>query len=569
MPAQDAPPAPPSAPSFWFTYFFRNTEKFFVTGATRQLKENDIPNLPKPMQVPSTINEVSTAREAVDTKAAEARLRAGQEDHRPEHDHLDLKGTVTRIIMKPLKEATLLRIAEQAGGVAIASIFKLFATSMKKDHTAWSTPFFWILVGSAVTLFRGLCNEHSMLRVCAMKAKTGQILRGLLFKRLQNLSYITLDKMNSATMSKMLDYEFGILANWIGLVPAIVTAPFTLSLATWYLYTAVGVASTFFLGIFVVLTFIISWLHNVNAGNLNAFIGQAADRGALLNEMLPNMKEVKTSCYERYFRINFENIRKTENVSLRKVQVVNTLIQFFLELMPLICTFAIIVFYNFTHPQPLSTVGTFTVVTLLGMLQGPLGVLSNISRDRQLFNDAYRHVYAFLNTFDARPTESYLNARIEKGRIEFSNASFAINAGQEKRKVKKIMSLDDSSTPTPVATTSYMPWAGTMRKIKKFLGSEPKKPEEDPEPDTKEVLKNCTTNITAGQKVCLIGTEGGGRSMFMLSIMGETNKCNGSLHYNGKISYLNMKAPLWLVGESLQENILVGEQYDHKRFQRI
>ena len=108
-----------------------------------------------------------------------------------------------------------------------------------------------------------------------------------------------------------------------------------------------------------------------------------------------------------------------------------------------------------------------------------------------------------------------------------------------------------------------------MKKVREFLGSKPKKPEEDSEPDTKVVLNNCTANITAGQKVCLIGTEGGGRSMFMLSILGETNKSNGSLHYNGKISYLNIKNPLWLVGESLQENILVGEQYDHKRFQRI
>ena len=163
-----------------------------------------------------------------------------------------------------------------------------------------------------------------MLRVCGMKAKTGQILRGLLFKRLQNLSYVTLDKVNSATISKMLDYEFGILANWIGLIPVIVTAPVTLILAFWYLLTAVGVAAALFLGIFIFLTFVISWLNSINVGNINAFVSQAAERGALLNEMLPNMREVKTSCYERYFRLNFENIRSTENVSLRKVQVVNT-----------------------------------------------------------------------------------------------------------------------------------------------------------------------------------------------------------------------------------------------------
>jgi ABC-type bacteriocin/lantibiotic exporter with double-glycine peptidase domain len=115
---------------------------------------------------------------------------------------------------------------------------------------------------------------------------------------------------------------------------------------------AVGTAAFLFLIIFIVLTFTISWLHNVNAANTNAFVSQKGFRSALLNEMLPNMREVKTACYERFFRNNFEKIRQKENLSLKKVQVVNTLIQFFLELMPLICTFAIIVFYNLTHSNP-------------------------------------------------------------------------------------------------------------------------------------------------------------------------------------------------------------------------
>lgn len=177
--------------------------------------------------------------------------------------------------------------------------------------------------------------------------------------------------MDAAVISKQLDYEFGILANWIGLVPVIVTAPVTLILGFTYLYNAVGYASCFFLFIFLVLTFMVSWLHNLNATNHNSFITQAASRAALLNEMLPNMREIKTACVQHNFYKNFMKIRNTENISLRKMQVVNTIIQFLLELMPLLCTFAIIVIYNTTNPVPLSPVSTFTVVTLLGMLSGP------------------------------------------------------------------------------------------------------------------------------------------------------------------------------------------------------
>ena len=138
----------------------------------------------------------------------------------------------------------------------------------------------------------------------------------------------------------------------------------------------------------MILTILVSWLHGLNATNHNSYISQAGNRAALLNEMLPNMREIKTGCSELSFRRNFENIRQVENVSLRKMQVVNTIIQFCLELMPLICTFVIIVWYNLTHPVPLTTVNTFTVVTLLGMLAGPMAVLSNVKRDKALFDQA-------------------------------------------------------------------------------------------------------------------------------------------------------------------------------------
>ena len=245
-----------------------------------------------------------------------------------------------------LKHATFLRICEQAGGIALASVFKLFATSMKTGFTFWIVPLFWVFVGASITFMRGLLNEHSMAKVCGVKAKTGQILRGLLFKRMQQCSHLALDKISAATIAKMLDYEFGILANMIGLIPVIITAPVTLCLAFTYLMNAVGMASCIFLSVFIILTLVVAHLHSLNASNTNMYVSQSANRAALLNEMLPNMREIKTACVENKFYDNFMKIRDTENVSLKKMQVVNTIIQFFLELMPLLCTFGIIVFYN-------------------------------------------------------------------------------------------------------------------------------------------------------------------------------------------------------------------------------
>ena len=225
-------------------------------------------------------------------------------------------------------------------------------------------------------------------------------------------------------------------------------------------------------------------------------------------------------------------IRNTENISLKKMQVVNTIIQFCLELMPLLCIFGIIVFYNSTNTEALSAVNTFTVVTLLAMLAGPLAILSNVARDKQLFDEAYEHVSDVMNQFEEKPNDDFFNNRLEVGRVQFDNVTFAISAGKCRRDVEKVMSLKDVEGTKP-----GMPWSNMLIRLEKFLGTQPNPPEADDEPDTREVLIDINTDIQAGNKICLIGTEGSGRSSFMLSILGEINKVKGDLRYNGKTAY--------------------------------
>jgi len=193
-------------------------------------------------------------------------------------------------------------------------------------------------------------------------------------------------------------------------------------------------------------------------------------------------------------------IRNTENVSLKKMQIVNTIIQFFLELMPLLCTFAIIVIYNTTNPIPLSPVTTFTVVALLGMLAGPLGILSNVARDKQLFNEAYINTTSVLNDFEEKPSESFVDTKMEQGRIIFKDVTMAISAGRARRDVKNIMTLK----ATPDKKPSSMPWTKMIKRIEFYLGTRQKPDEEDLEEDIKEVLVDIKTEIHAGSKVCLI-----------------------------------------------------------------
>lgn len=557
----NVPKQGPQPPDFWSSVFFIASNKFFNIGAKRQILETDLNKLPGPMLVENALQEFEKTSTKIETQEA---LRKGLNSDRETKKDINIKAIIQDMIFDKIKSATYLRIGEQVLAIATASVFKMCVTSLKRDYEYWAIPIFWVFVGVGITFVRGVFDQHSQLHVARSKALTGQILRGLLYKRFQTASYISLNKMQPSLITKVNDYEFVILANWIGLIPTIIAAPISLFLSFFYLAMHVGFGSVYFLAIFITLTLVVSWLHHINGRNFTSFCSKAGQRTELLNEMLPNMKEIKTSSYEGYFRNLFSYIRDRERTAFKKVQIISTMIDFFLEMMPLVSTFVIICWYNSTHEHVLSTAGTFTIVALLSTLGGPLRVLSNLSRDKQMFDNAYITVYDLLNRLESKGTTNFVNKKMDTGGISLDDATFSINDGKESKLIEKIMSLEDPETKKYFGIISR-----AMNYVEEYLGS-PKNPLKYVDtPDSKVVLNNLNVNISSGQKVCMIGTEGSGRSMFMLSLLGETDMVCGAFSYNGKISYLNGKDPLWLVGASIKENVTMEEDFDNKRFKRI
>lgn len=198
----------------------------------------------------------------------------------------------------------------------------------------------------------------------------------------------------------------------------------------------------------------------------------------------------------------------------------------------------------------------------------PLKVLSNAARDKAIFESCYGCFEKLVNSTEKRDEINRQSSRLERGRINFYNASLGLKVGQEKELISSLMEATESPN---IKSSSVLGQAYNIliNYLIYYFGSKlPKKQPVDEQPSQK-VLLNITMDINKGEKVCISGNEGAGKTCLLMSLINELDLDSGNFSYNGRISHLNMKKPLWLGGRTLKENITMeGDSCDEKRFRR-
>jgi len=83
----------------------------------------------------------------------------------------------------------------------------------------------------------------------------------------------------------------------------------------------------------------------------------------------------------------------------------------------------------------------------------------------------------------------------------------------------------------------------------------------------KPTLKFLNMKVKQGEVIAIVGDVGAGKSSILSSILGRLRKDNGICKIRGSISYVPHDA--WLLNDTLKENILFGNDYDHKKYQEV
>lgn len=195
-------------------------------------------------------------------------------------------------------------------------------------------------------------------------------------------------------------------------------------------------------------------------------------------------------------------------------------------------------------------------------------VLSNTARDKAIFESCFGTFEKLVNKTDKKDEINRQSSRLERGRINYYNASLGLKTGQEKELINSIMEATESSN---LKTDSILGQAYNIliNYLIYYFGSKLPKKEKSDDAESKKVLLNITMDINKGEKVCISGGEGAGKTCLLLSLINELDLDSGNFSYNGRIAHVNMKKPLWLSGRTLKENICMeGDSCDDKKFRR-
>jgi ATP-binding cassette subfamily C (CFTR/MRP) protein 1 len=81
------------------------------------------------------------------------------------------------------------------------------------------------------------------------------------------------------------------------------------------------------------------------------------------------------------------------------------------------------------------------------------------------------------------------------------------------------------------------------------------------------VLKDVDCSMRRGTLTAVVGGVGSGKSSLCNAILGEMFRTKGAVEVNGSVAYA-AQSP-WILHATIRDNILFGEAFDEKRYQRV
>ena len=506
---------------------------------------------------------------------------------------------VFRIIRPKYIRAIVYSILGTIVSICIPYTMRSFLKEIAKDEK--DNIFLFILAGvvSILTLVHGVLMEHALANTAGCKAMTGQIIRGVFFRKVTVCNYSFLKVTNESFINKMILYDLDHILNFIGELPKLWASPINLVLSFYFIFLTLSWRLLMVFAVFCGGVVLLNIVKRRSVDTLRRYQAMEVKKSTRIAECIPRMKSVKMNRLERYFHTKLSKIRKKESNSLLKLHVFDSISDSIFEGTPLFCSILIIGSLALLEGG-LDPSKAFAAISVLEMLSTPLDALANSFDRMEAYSSAKEAFKLFLEEVPEKirilPSEEW----VQKGQILIQNCDFDFVeeecmttildkmmgekwAKQKQLKLfeKQMKKLKTRGMSFRRQRTTSLIFSGSFRSASKTTisrGLDPNRSMKSlmlDEQNTKDankyktLLRDISVVIKPGQKVCLVGKPGSGFTEFLLSILGEAKiSNNGKFMVGGSVSYLNIRMANFITG-TIRRNIILGAEYDKKRFRRI
>jgi hypothetical protein len=375
--------APKPPPCSCFMFFFCMFKKFFVIkdGSYEELNMNP---LPPGMRTINAINQYEGVVKTAQSKINETREKAQTAD--PDYNVVDypdeLYWTMKKTeacVKQTLMDSIFYRFF--ANGFEFSMFFwmRFYLKELKKPEDRSIGYLIAMACGAVVSMFMaGLCRERANFFVGATKAKAGQCLRSLLYKKLATADFMFLLNADSGLITRFANFEPAGVLQFLGNYGEMYTSPVFILGTFIYILTELKLWGLF---IIIALSLCLATLNKLNTMQVvrwRAFNSQGNARAIALRELIPNIEEIKKAGQEDFFHKKLNARRGGEMGALKSLHNLSNILGFTFELTFLMGAFMIVVFTQLASEGEFQIGLAFSNIALVNNLRGPFKAMMDL-----------------------------------------------------------------------------------------------------------------------------------------------------------------------------------------------
>ncbi|XP_058800147.1 probable multidrug resistance-associated protein lethal(2)03659 isoform X2 [Phymastichus coffea] len=443
---------------------------------------------------------------------------------------------------KGYSKALILGLLEIVIWVSMPLIFDLFLHAFSPESTATlgETLFYGLsLVG--LDLIKYFIQCHMLFSGFWVGAQIHITICSLIYRKATRLNKTSLNRTSSGQIVNLIAHEvqrFHYLI--INNVSAVSTSLCILLVAS-ILYSMYGFAGIVGLILVIKISFIQVFTGSISVNYRQKATEKANERIRLIDEIISGVQVMKMYTWEKLFSSQVKKVKHAEFLLTKKASYFRNVFWTFNLFVPRIGIYSTLIAILLLGEIP-TTQSIFVILKFLFLLNEKLLA-------------SYKGIGDFKDSLvAAHKIEEYLlleevsrssNGNLDKNMIyEYVNKAFKSFEGD----AMKEKAIEDSTHNELSVTIDNLSIAW------------------DREPP-RNVLTNVNLKFEKGKLYLVIGIVGSGKSSLLSSILKEINITRGSIHMHGRLSYAGQDT--WIFGDTIRQNILFGEPYDHLRYDHV
>ena len=314
-------------------------------------------------------------------------------------DYMDVEiiKPILKIVWKELTIPLILGIIRVALEYFMTFLIINFLANLKAFYESQHLVIVYLVSMILVVFSIGMLRENSESFTNKAKARAGQVLRGIFYKKLKSANYIFLQEADASFVSNVLFFEIDKIVEFVGAIPAFFTTPISFFLSFLFVYTRVSFNIWVSIILFSILL-IIKLLYQVR--NIKAKIKYTvinSMRAVIINEMARDIRKIKVARAEDIFKEKLHEIREQEIKLLKQLHFMNSVLFVLDTLMPILCSVVTISYFNFTSSKILKIEESYQIVSVFTVCSRPFREISDLSEKFGQYRNSYAAFKYFLD----------------------------------------------------------------------------------------------------------------------------------------------------------------------------